>query len=97
MTLIIDLTPTEEACLTAAAQEVGLAPAELAKKLLTNQLPGLAAKGAEVDPTLALFARWEREDAGMTPEEVAEEERQWKEFKGNLNAERNRAGARRLF
>lgn len=46
---------------------------------------------------LALFAQWELEDATMSPEQIAEEARQWKEFKANLNAERDRAGARRVF
>lgn len=51
----------------------------------------------EPDPTLALFAQWDKEDAAMTPEEIAEENRTWEEFKANLNAERDRAGARRVF
>ncbi len=51
----------------------------------------------EEDPTLALFAEWGRQDAQMTPKEIAEENRQWEEFKANINVERDRAGARRVF
>src|SRR5438094_123950 len=47
--------------------------------------------------TLELFERWRKEDAAMTPEEVEQERADWEELKANLNAERDRAGARRLF
>ena len=39
MTLILELTPAEEARLAAAARLNGLEPAMLAKKLLTEHLP----------------------------------------------------------
>ena len=50
-------------------------------------------------PLRTFFTRsqWEKEDAEMTPEEIAEENRTWEEFKANINAERDRAGARRVF
>ena len=97
MTLTIQLTPSEEARLAAAAAREGLALADLARRVLTEHLPPVAQNGEPEDPTLALFAQWEREDATMTPEEVADENRQWEELKGNLNQERDRAGARRVF
>jgi hypothetical protein len=37
---------------------------------------------------LALFAAWEREDANMTPGEIAEENRRWAELKASINADR---------
>lgn len=96
MTLTIELTPEQEARLTSVAQRQGIAPAELVQKLVTEYLPSSQLEEPE-DPTLALFAQWEKEDAQMTPEEIAAENRQWEEFKGNINAERDRAGARRVF
>jgi hypothetical protein len=41
MRLTIELTPEQEARLTAAAQQRGLGPAELAQELLTVHLPEL--------------------------------------------------------
>jgi hypothetical protein len=96
MTLTIDLTPTEEAQLTAAAHQAGMAPAELARKLVTEHLPAVTPDHPE-DPTLALFARWDADDAHMTPEEVAEAQRDYAEFTRRMNAERARAGARILY
>lgn len=95
MTLTIDFSPLEEAHLTAAAQQEGLEPAALVKKLVNQQLP-IETRELQ-DPMLALFAEWDREDAHMTPSEVAEENRSWGELKANINAERDRAGARRVF
>jgi hypothetical protein len=96
MTLTIALTPIEEAQLTAAAHHAGLAPAELARKLVTEHLPTVTPDIPE-DPTLALFAQWDTEDAQMTPEEVAETLRDYAEFTRRMNAERGRAGARILY
>ena len=96
MTLTIELTPTEEAQLTAAARLAGLAPTELARKLVMEHLPA-ATPDIPEDPTLALFAQWDADDAQMTPEEVAEAQRDYTEFTRRMNAERARAGARRLY
>jgi hypothetical protein len=49
------------------------------------------------DPTLALFAQWDADDAQMTPEEVTEAQRDYAEFTRQMNAERARAGARLLY
>ena len=65
MTLTIELTPTEEARLLAAAQKEGVEPAELARKLLASHLP---AADETSDPTLALLAEWEK--TGRTAEAV---------------------------
>ena len=97
MSLMIELTPDEQARLAAAAQKEGVDPAELARKIVIQHLPSPGENGQEEDPMLALFARWDGEDAAITPGEVAEENRLWEEFKTNINAERDRAGARRVF
>ncbi len=39
MTLTIDLTPAEQARLTASARRTGLEPTALAKRLVTDHLP----------------------------------------------------------
>lgn len=95
MTLTINLSPTEEALLAAAARQKGLDPAVLAKALVTEHLPEPVTLSE--DSTLALFAQWAQEDAQMTPEEIAEENRTWEQLKANINVERDRAGARRVF
>lgn len=100
MTLTIDLSPTEESWLAEAARQKGLAPAALVKQFVTERLPAQSPPMPEdqlEDPTLALFAQWTEEDARMTPEEIAEDNRIWEQFKENINAERDRAGARRVF
>ena len=45
---------------------------------------------------LALFAKWDEEDSCMTDAEVSDENRAWEEFKANINAERDSAGAGEL-
>jgi hypothetical protein len=97
MTLTIELTPTDEARLTAAAQAAGVEPAEVVRKLVTDHLPLLSETKTQEDPMLALFAHWSDEDDALTPEAVAEETHAWDDFKRSINAERDRAGARRVF
>ncbi|MCC6442324.1 MAG: hypothetical protein IT210_02585 [Armatimonadetes bacterium] len=96
MPLIIELTLEEETRLAATARQRGIAPAEYARRLLTERLPPLPS-GEFEDPTLALFAQWEREDASMTPQDMEEERQAFEAFKQGINAERERAGARRIF
>ena len=75
----------------------GTDPADLIRRIVNEHLPPAEELGKEQDPTLALFAQWDEEDANMTPAEVAEENRRWEELKTSINAERDRAGARRAF
>ena len=49
MTLTIDLSPTEQARLTAAARQSGLAPDVLAKRLVTDHLPPVISPPDEED------------------------------------------------
>ena len=96
MRLVIELTPEEEARLEAAAQQKGIAPQECARQLLTAHLPDLMPNGTQEDPTLAIFAKWQQEDALKTPEEAADEERLWKEFEKGINETRQSLGMRQL-
>jgi hypothetical protein len=93
LTLTIELTPEEEARLRAAAQERGVDPAECARQVLRDHLPPLAPGEA----TKALFAAWAAEDATDDPEEIAAAEREWEEFKANINATRAAAGSRLIY
>ena len=101
MTLTIELTPEDEAKLCLVARTRGMNPTDLARKLVFENLP-LVPQGEtkEADgevPTIALFRKWDEEDANMTPEEIEEAQREWEQFKRNMNAERIRAGSRPLY
>jgi len=97
MTMTIELNSDEEVRLAAAARQEGLAPAELARRLVVEHLPSVSENAEEEDPTLALFAQWEKEDAQMTPADVEEAQREFEKFKQNINDERARVGARLIY
>jgi hypothetical protein len=63
----IDLTPTEEARLSAAARQTGLSPAELVKRLTFENLPDVPATAdATVD---ARLSQWQEQDGKtLTPD-----------------------------
>ena len=92
MTLTIDLTPEEEARLRAAARQRGLAAEECVRKLISD-LPVVAPE----DKTLELFAQWAAEAATDDPDEIAARNREWEEFRENMNGARREAGARMLY
>ena len=93
MTLTINLTPAEERQLRAAAQQEGLAPAELARKLVTEHLPSAPDENAA---SIALLQSWLEEDATDDPDEIRQADTELEAFKQVINAERERAGARRI-
>jgi hypothetical protein len=93
MSITIELTPEEEARLRAAAASNGVSATECARQVLVTHLP----PGELKDRTLELFAQWEAEDATEDPEEIARRNREWEEFKANMNATRAAAGARLLY
>ncbi len=51
----------------------------------------------EAEPTFELFATWMEQDSKMTEDDIEAEMMSWENFKDNINAERDRAGARRVF
>jgi len=51
---------------------------------------------AEEDPTLALFAAWDEEDARMTPIEVEQERLLWERFEAGINETRAALQMRQL-
>jgi hypothetical protein len=97
MTWTINLTPEQDAMIEAAAQKAGVEPAEFVRKIVADHLPAVPPAQTDEDPTLALFKKWAEEDAKMTPEEVEAERKMWEEFERNINAERERAGMRKLY
>ena len=94
MTLAINLTPAEELRLHAAAQQEGIAPAELARKLVIEHLPPVHDENAA---SIALLQSWLEEDATDDPDEVQQAQVELEAFKQAINAERERAGARRIY
>ena len=101
MTLTIEFDDQTQARLAAEAKREGLAEPELVVKLvqvaLSNQEDEERAKvSAENQSTLDLFAKWREEDANMTPEEIAEENRIWEEFQAGINQSRKEQGMRLL-
>lgn len=95
MTLTLDLPPDVQDAIAKAAQEQGKTPEQEALEGLRRLYVRLASpqpKPAQpaVDPTLALFAQWAKEDATDAPEELARRNRDWEETKSNLAANRMR-------
>lgn len=101
MTLVIELTPEEEARLAAAAAQRGVEPAELARTIMAEHLPSVdnetEAERRKNAASIALLQSWLDEDATDDPEEIAAAERELSEFKQAVDAERERAGARRIY
>ncbi len=60
MNLTIDLTATEEAQISTAAKNAGIAPAELVRQLVKEHLPIIPAEHeSDIDATLQ---KWQRQD-----------------------------------
>lgn len=94
MTVTLELTPTEEARLAEASRQTGLLPEEAIHSVLDEHLPSLPV--GENDPTLALFAQWNAEDAAMTAEEADAERQLWERFESNVNETRQAQHMRML-
>lgn len=91
---MIDLTQAEEVRLHTAEQQNRVNSTELAYKLVGEQLP--IEKREAQEPTLALFAQWNQEDASMTPEQVEAERFLWDQFETDINHVRCASGMRTL-
>jgi len=75
MTLTLDLTPTEEAQITAVAQSTGLSPAEAARKLLTQNLPPPETEGRLRNASsIALLQSWLTEDTNDDSDAIRQEQ-----------------------
>jgi len=94
MTLTITLTVEEEARLRAAAQREGIDPAELVHQLVRAHLPPTPDENAA---SIALLQSWLEEDATHNPDDIQQAQAELEAFKHAINAERERAGARRIY
>ena len=98
MTLILELTPEQEAELQAQADRKGLPLHDFALQRLVG-MPRISGSGMDAENTalLRLLQEWDEEDGAMTEEEVAQEAASWEQIKSNLNAARAAGGERQLF
>jgi hypothetical protein len=103
MTLNIDFTPQEIAWLNAQAQQQGMPPAEIVKRLIDAQVSAPAspaAIAAQPAPVLderqrdaiALLDSWIAEGSAADPETKRQAEEELEEFKRNMNANRAATG-----
>jgi hypothetical protein len=90
MTLTLELPPDVESALAEDARRKGTTPEELALDNLRRSYvpPSRAVGPPREDPTLAIFAQWDAEDATDDPEEIARRIQEWEETKANLQANR---------
>lgn len=77
MGIRIKLTPEEETRLRAVANSRGIGIEDMARHLISRQLPPTGSK----DPTLTLLEEWDREDATEDAREIAARQREWHEFR----------------
>ena len=94
MTLTITLTFEEEVRLRVAAQREGIDPAELVHQLVRAYLSPASDENAA---SIALLQSWLEEDATDNPDDIQQAEAELEAFKQAINAERERAGARRIY
>ncbi len=106
MTLNIDFSAQETAWINAQAQQQGLSPEEIVRRLVdahlrdmsttapTQQAPVL---NAEQQAAIDLLNSYLETEATDDPEEIRKAEEELAEFKRNLNANRAATGERLLF
>ena len=94
MTLTITLTVEEEARLRVAAQREGIDPTELVYQLVRAHLPPTP---NENTASIALLQSWLAEDATDNPDDIQQAQAELDALKQAINAERERAGARRIY
>ncbi len=89
--IALDLTPTEESRISVLARQIGLAPSEYVKKLVTEHLPPVEnitpVIDAEKAAAIALLESWIA-SAPTNPEEIRQAEADLDEFMQNLNQNR---------
>ena len=107
MTLIIELTPQEEAWLTVQAAQQSLPPGDVVKQLIDAQLPATEPHEALVQPAvpidsqraaaIALLDSWIAEGTAADAETRRQAELELDEFKRSMNANRAATGERLVF
>jgi hypothetical protein len=96
MTLTIDLTPEEERRVEEAARAKGIDVQALLKSVIAG-LPSPVSAEERAGRWDAIFAQWEKEDASLTPEELAQAQAEWEALKANMNANRAATGEEPVF
>jgi hypothetical protein len=104
MTLHIDLAPQTEAWINAEAQQHGLLPADVARRVLEERAAAATlgsdpapAADAENAAAIAYLDDKLKADATDDPDEIRRAEEEWEELKRNLNANRAATGERLAF
>src|SRR5579862_6486867 len=106
MTLNIAFTPQETAWLNAQAQQQGLQPAEIIKRLIDAQVATTPASApakpasaltTEQEAAIALLTSYLETEATDDPEEIRKAEEDLAEFKRNMNANRAATGERLVY
>ncbi len=85
MTLVLELTPEQEARLQANAAIAGQAPVDYVRGWL-EQLP--ATPASDADALLKMFRQWEEDTAQLTTDQLAAEDEGWDEITTNLRTNR---------
>ena len=105
MSFIMDLPPDVETRLQAEASRQGVPVADVALRLVADNLPPIAPLQEKAEPVLtekqkaalALLAQWRIEDATDDPEELERREVAIQTLAANLNANRAAEGRPPVF
>lgn len=99
MSLTIDIEPELQERLSREARRLGMQEADFAKRLIAQHLADLHDEQPTRPDTatLALFAKWDEEDATSDPAELQRRREDWEQLKQALNRNRETVGARKLF
>ena len=97
MTLILKLTPEEEARVEAEARRAGLSAEEYALSRLFGKNAEASLPAVRPGSLVELFSQWQEEDATGDSGELARRDAELQELKANLNANRVATGERPLF
>jgi len=91
MSILVNLTPTEEARLSSVAMQSGIAPAELAAQLLREHLTSNPVSTA--DMVRAKLHRWQKETATETSPAISAHElfTRWAEEDSHMSPEEKAA------
>jgi len=84
VTITLHLKPDVQSRVAAQAAASGLPVDAFVERIIEE----FATATQIADPTLALFARWDAEDATDDPAEIAARNREWEDLEASLKAHR---------